>query len=174
MPLCPFVHQKMLAVDANEIVFVFRLPPAGLDALIAAVPEKHLAHGIFFRNFRRVIGELVAHIHIERPVIAPKLPAGGHINGVKAHLVGVENCRYFRRAGVERKIPFAIQTLHLGRNIALFLYGGAVGLGLCFKGDEIASGGQLVQRNNAKIMVMGTVDGVLHGRFLLSFMLSLS
>ena len=96
------------AVNAHIIVLIIRLLPPGHHLLIHPQPAEHRAHLLGGGDDRGLKGELIADVHIEGFVVTPELPAGGHVDGVKFHLIGVEILRQVGWDGIKLEIPIAV------------------------------------------------------------------
>ena len=156
------VNPDFLPVHAREVVFLSGVLIARGDGLIHANPGKDFSGLFRGGNHGRFIGELIADVHIERPVIAPELPAGGHVDAVKCALVRVQRVGQLHRAGIEAEIPRPVQAEDLFGLIAFLLRGSRVRGFPCGIRDEVAAPRQLVLFKRAKGAVIGFVQPVPH------------
>ena len=152
------VNFQEAAVYTHKIILVTRFFPAQADLLIHAGPGKHLPD--FFRrgDDGRLIGELIADVDIERPVIAPELPAGGHVDLVKAHCVRIQDGGKLGGPGIELEVPLPVQADHFGRGIPFFFGSGRVRSRSVRIGNEVAAGRQLVYFKDGKGGVIACID----------------
>ena len=155
-------NRQDLPVHSREVVLLPRILPPGGEALIHARPAKDPAHLLRRGDCRRLVGELVADVHIEGPVIAPELPAGGHVDGVEGDLVRVQYVGQLRRTGVEFEIPVPVETEDFFGPVALLprfhrLRGGPVGIG-----DKVTAARQFVLLKDLEGAEIGFVQLIPH------------
>ena len=105
---------------------------------------------------------MIADIHIEGTVIAPELPAGGDVDGVKGDLVGVQHIRHLPRAGIELKVPRPVQAENLGGSVPLVQRAHPVCRRPVGIRDEIAAGRQLVSLIDGKRLIVAVVQLIFH------------
>ena len=98
------------AIHAHKVVLLTGVHGPRADALVRAQDVEELSDLFGLRDAGRVEGELVPDVHVERSVIAPELPAGGDVDGVEGHGIGVELGREFRWSRVELEVPVAVQA----------------------------------------------------------------
>ena len=156
-------HVKKAAVDAHKVVLLVGGDPARAQPGVAAQPRKDPPDLVGGGDDRRLVGELVAVVDVERAVIAAELPAGGDIQLVKGNSIGVQFGGQLGGQGVKFKIPDAVQALHFGRSIALALGGHGVGVGARGVGDKVAARRQVIDAKNREGVIVGGVQTVFHG-----------
>ncbi len=106
-------HLEKPAVHTDIIVLLTRILPAGLDSVVGTDPAESLANFLYGRNLRRLIGELVTHIHIKRSRIPTELPAGRNVQLIKPHGIRIDHLRKLGRPGIEFEIPLSVQADNL-------------------------------------------------------------
>ena len=156
------LHLKKPAVHTHIIVLFLRLLPPRPDPMIRTDPAKALPHLLRGRNLRRLVWELVTHIHIERLRIPAKLPAGRHIQPVKLHIIRVDHFRKLTRPRIKLKVPLAVQADDLRRAVTLPGPAHSVRLLPVRIRDKITSRRKFVDLKCVKILVVRCVDPVLH------------
>ena len=155
--------RELLPVDTHEIILLSRILAAVGELLVDAQPGEDLSDLFGSGDYRRLIGELIADIDIEGPVVSPELPAGRHVDGHEIHLICIQHRGKLHGAGIETEIPVSVQAEHLFGAVAFLLRRYGVGLRPVRIGDKIGSSGKLVHAEDLKCTVVVWIQLILHG-----------
>ena len=156
------LYLDLFAVYADKIVFFARVFISKGQLLVHAHDREYLSY-LFLPGYdRRMIGELVADIHVEGMIVATELPAGRNIDRVKFHVIRVQDIGQFCRSRIEPEIPVTVQTLYFFRLIALLLERDPI---RPFPGrirNKVAPAGKLIFLDCIKIAVIALIQIIFH------------
>ena len=150
------------AVNAHEVVLFPGILIAQGDALVASHPGKDLSDLFGSGNDRRMIGKLIADVGIERPVIAPELPAGRYVDLFKVHLIRIQHFRHPGRQGIEAEIPLAVQADDFFGSVPFFFQRYRIRPGPVRIRNEIGASRQLVYLEYLKAAIVVCIQLILH------------
>ena len=156
------LNLDLFAVYADKIVFFARVFIPKRHLLVHAHDREYLSYLLLSRYDRRMVGELVADIHIERMIVAAELPAGRNIDRVKFHVIRIQEIGQFCRSRIEPEVPVTVQTLYFFRLIALIFERDPI---RSFPGgirNEVASAGKLIFLDCIKIAVIALIQIIFH------------
>ena len=162
--------RKRPAVHTYKIVLILGRRPARTDLLVCSHPGEDGADLAGGRDAGRIVGELIACVYIERPVIAPELPAGGNIDRIKTDRLRVRVGGQVIRVVIELEIPLAVQAADFSGAVAPVT--GGYGCGRCSVriGNKVGARLLAVDRTDIKIVIRFRVQLISH-RHLLSFII---
>ena len=152
------IDRQLPAINADEVVLFARILIAQRKRLIDTDPREYFSDLLSRRDYRRIIWELIADVHIERLIVASELPACRHVDRVKFHTVRVEDCRKLGRLREELEIPVPVQAYDfLGFIPLLFRRDGTGRVAVRIR-DKVGAAMKFVKFDSTKFTIISVVS----------------